>query len=63
MKVKYKATIYNRSNPYGKEKTCITEGMQVEKPSYLMGCENCIFLKNERGQIFIIEKENIIKAY
>ena len=63
MKVKYKTTIYNRSNPYGKEKICITEGTQTEKPGYLMGCENCIFLKNDRGIIAIIEKENIIKVY
>ena len=63
MKVKYKTTIYNRSNPFGKEKICISEGMQVEKPSYLMGCGNCIFLKNDRGIIAIIEKENIIKVY
>ena len=63
MKVKYKTTIYNRSNPFGKEKICITEGTQAEKPSYLLGCENCIFLKNERGQIAIIEKENIVKVY
>lgn len=45
MKVKYKTTIYNRSNPYGKEKICITEGTQTEKPGYLLGCDNCIFLK------------------
>ena len=63
MKVKYKTTIHNRSNPFGKEKICISEGTQTEKPSYLLGCENCIFLKNERDQIFIIEKENIIKVY
>ena len=63
MKVKYKTTIYNRSNPFGKEKICISEGTQVEKPSYLMGCENCIFLKNDRGIISIIEKDNIIKVY
>ena len=63
MKVKYKTTIYNHLNPYGKEKICITEGTQVEKPSYLLGCENCIFLKNDRGQIAVIEKENIIKVY
>ena len=63
MKVKYKTTIYNRSNPFGKEKICITEGAQAEKPSYLLGCENYIFLKNDRGQIAVIEKENIIKVY
>ena len=63
MKVKYKTTIYNRLNPFGKEKICISEGMQVEKPSYLIGCENCTFLKNDRGIIAIIEKENIIKVY
>lgn len=63
MKVKYKTTIYNRPNPFGKEKICITEGTQTEKPSYLLGCENCIFLKNDSGQIFIIDKDNIIKVY
>ena len=63
MKVKYKTTIYNRSNPFGKEKICISEGTQGAEPRYLMGGENCIFLKNDRGIIAIIEKENIIKVY
>lgn len=63
MKVKYTTTIYNKANPYGKEKNCIFEGEPVKKPSYLAGCDNCIFLKNERGIIAIIEKDRIIKIY
>ena len=63
MKIKYTTTIYNRSNPYGAEKTCISQGEPVEKPSYLCGCDNHIFLKNERGVIAAIDRDRIIKIY
>ena len=63
MKIKYKTMIYSKKYPYGIEKTKITEGVQVGKPSYLAGCENCIFIKNSKNQIFIINPNNIIKIY
>ncbi len=64
MKIKYKTTIYNKKNPFGVEKTRISEGNLIEKPSYLTGpLENCIFLKNQNNQIAIIEKSEIIKIF
>lgn len=63
MKIKYTTTIYNKANPYGKEKTCISEGVEIEKPSYLYGCENHVFLKDNRGIIYTIDKDKIIKIY
>ena len=63
MKIKYKTTIYNKANPYGKEKVGIFEGEPVEKPSYLCGCENHIFLKNSKGIICAIGNDEIIKVY
>lgn len=63
MKIKYKTTIYSKKYPYGLEKIVVSEGEPTEEPSYLVGCDNCIFLKNSKSQIFIIEKENIIKIF
>ena len=63
MKIKYKTTVYNNKHPYGIERIRITEGEQVEQPSYLLGCNGCIFLKNSKNQIFVIEPEKIIKMY
>ena len=63
MKIKHKVTIYNKKYPYGFEKICISEGEPVEKPSYLSSSSDCIYLKNDKGIIYMIETDSIIKIY
>ena len=63
MKIKYKTMIYNKKSTHGKEIIKISEGVKVEKPSYLIGCDDCIFIKNSKNQIYIINPDNIIKIY
>ena len=63
MKIKHETTIYNKKYPYGIDKTVISCGNPVEKPSYLLGCDDCIFLRDEKNRIHIIEPDRIIKIY
>jgi hypothetical protein len=60
MKIKHIITIYNKNYPNGINKTVTSIGEPCEKPSYLMGCDNHIFLRDEKNIIHIIDINRII---
>jgi hypothetical protein len=62
MKIKYNYTLYNKSNPYGVEKTATANGEPCKKPTYLCGCDTgCIFIKTKSEKIHVIEIDKIIE--
>ena len=62
MKVKYTYILYNKSNPYGVEKTAIANGEPCKRPSYLHGCDNgYIFIKTKSEKIHLIEIDKILE--
>lgn len=61
MKIKHKYTLYSKKHPFGIEKTAVSVGKLCKKPDYLHGCENCIFLYDDKKNIHIIEMRGILE--